>query len=350
MQEAQQGALLAAPVHRSSRPIGTIDWRAPRPPQRISPPYVPPSLRPTTINARPATSSTVPTTVSQASAATVPARLEYPRQQVVIVPNDPVESFVLDLTALQRTLTVQDVESLERSLQEARAKGRGESWTFRAHITQTTVRELTDFFELFHLPFENEWDLTHHPDDYFTILRTVANKTGATGSQRYVDAGTPLRIAAFIADVFYVEEGLQPDSVNDLNKRILAVCNDIREGIQKCLRYKLLTDPLPVVKGDSKTYSQATTGGKVQFQTPATQSSSSTSTSSTQMVIQPTNGGTTISHTVWEIFPRSVLVVIAIWRIMRTFPTLTTPVHGETIRFLRKKKLFLGNRTNDVLN
>jgi hypothetical protein len=213
-------------------------------------------------------------------------------------------------------------------------------------MTQTTVRELTDFFELFNLPFENEWDLTHHPDDYFTILRTVANKTGATGSQRYVDAGTPLnqrlaavpldidfadifkslmnytrklttaaggesasrevgkkaairdafrkhaqsndpRIAAFIADVFYVEEGLQPDSVNDLNKRILAVCHDIREGIQKCLRYKLLTDPLPVVKGDSKTYSQATTGGKVQFQTPATQSSSSTSTSSTQMVTQP---------------------------------------------------------------
>ena len=54
---------------------------------------------------------------------------------------------------------------------------------------------------------ENEWDLTHHPDDYFTILCTVANKTGATGFLRYVDAGTPLnqRLAAVPLDIDFAD-------------------------------------------------------------------------------------------------------------------------------------------------
>jgi len=53
-----------------------------------------------------------------------------------------VESFVLDLTALQRNLTVEDVEKLERSHMEARSKGREIRGTFEPTFPRQRFKKL----------------------------------------------------------------------------------------------------------------------------------------------------------------------------------------------------------------
>lgn len=330
MQEAQRAAQLAVPIHRGSRPIGTTDWNAPRQ-TTLRTPIIPPREMHVTTHS---TTTPWPTTTSQAPPSVMSAptsgvsRLDSNQQQLIIMPNDPVESFILDLTALNRNLRLEDVVNLERSLAETRSKNRGGQWTFRNHMTVKTIQEIQLFFDLFSLPYEPDWDITQRPEDYFRLLRAVVSNTAGTGSDRSADTGIPLsqriaaipleidfrdifnslltynrklitaagdetastetgkkiairdafrkynssndpRIVAFVSDVF---NDCQPDSIHELTKRILLVAKGIREGIQKCERYKLLIDPLPIVRGETKPpYHQAVIGAN-----PPRQSTTST--------------------------------------------------------------------------
>ena len=76
---------------------------------------------------------------------------------VVLLQTDPIESFMLDAATLGRGVLLSDIRDLERSYTEARSKHRGDTWTFRNHMSSATIAEIQHYFKAFDIVFPSDW-------------------------------------------------------------------------------------------------------------------------------------------------------------------------------------------------
>lgn len=218
--------------------------------------------------------------------------------QLVLLPNDPIEAFTLDVDALGGGIQLTDIQKLERSYSEAKAKHRGESWIFRNHMTQATIDEVNAFFRAYDVEVSADWadetqptvgvvfdylrrifagtqsrdkwdtfnpslplwqriakvPLEIHYGSFFDSislytrrLRQVAgSEAQLTGQAADIRAAFAkheqlhdLRVSSFVAEVF---NGCQPDSVYELCERLRRMVRSVIDASGLCERLRVFEE------------------------------------------------------------------------------------------------------------